>query len=52
MAERGFTTRGNLDAPGGGYKRDFNKSPTGRFNIRMKRGSSSRSKSRGAGGRT
>jgi hypothetical protein len=33
--------------PGGAYKRNFNKPPTGRFKIRMKRGTSSRSKSRG-----
>lgn len=31
--------------PGHGYKRNFNKSPKGRFNIRMKRPASSRSKS-------
>jgi hypothetical protein len=31
--------------PGHGYKRNFNHNPTGRFNIRMKRGHGSRSKS-------
>lgn len=39
--------RGNSHQPGGGYKRNFNKRPTGRFKISMKRGKSSRSKSRG-----
>ena len=42
----GFRSIGNKDIPGGAYKRDFNKKPTGRFNIRMKRGTGSRSKSR------
>lgn len=39
--------RGSKDEPGGGYKRNFNKAPTGRFKVRVKRGKSSRSKSRG-----
>jgi hypothetical protein len=47
MAERGFTTKGAKDSPGGGYKRNFNRNPTGRFNVKMQRGKSSRSKSRG-----
>ena len=33
--------------PGKAYKRNFNKRPTGRFRIAMKRGKQSRSKSRG-----
>ena len=33
--------------PGGAHKRNFNKSPKGRFGIRMKRAAKSRSKSRG-----
>jgi hypothetical protein len=33
--------------PGGGYKRNFNKGPSGRFGIRMGGGRRSRSKSRG-----
>jgi hypothetical protein len=33
--------------PGHGYKRNFNKSPSGRMGIRMKRPATSRSKSRG-----
>lgn len=37
----------NKDKPGGAYKRNFNKPPTGKFKVRMKRGSTSRSKSRG-----
>lgn len=39
--------RGAKDAPGGAYKRNFNKGATGRFKLRMKRGAASRSKSRG-----
>lgn len=40
--------RGNKDEPGGAYKRNFNRNPTGRFGVRLKsRGKSSRSKSRG-----
>ena len=40
--------RGNKDEPGGGYKRNFNKRPKGRFKSRMNtRGKASRSKSRG-----
>lgn len=31
--------------PGHAYKRNFNKAPTGRFNVRMKRAKTSRSKS-------
>lgn len=31
--------------PGHAYKRNFNHGPSGRFNIRMKRGGASRSKS-------
>lgn len=31
--------------PGHGYKRNFNHGPKGRFNVRMHRGKSSRSKS-------
>lgn len=53
MAERsgpnsseGFRAKGNRDIPGGAYKRDFNKKPAGRFNIRMGRAKHSRSKSR------
>lgn len=38
---------GTKDQPGGGYKRNFNKSPRGKFRISMKRGKTSRSKSRG-----
>lgn len=41
------TKRGTKDTPGGGYKRNFNLNPTGRYKIRMKRPSASRSKSRG-----
>lgn len=48
MAERGFTTRGDKDSPGGAYKRNFNRGPSGRFPAtKMKRASQSRSKSRG-----
>jgi len=32
--------------PGPGYKRNFNRNPTGRFHIHMRRGATSRSKSR------
>lgn len=39
--------RGTKDTPGGGYKRNFNKPPTGRFKVRVKRGKTPRSKSRG-----
>jgi hypothetical protein len=39
------TKRGSKDSPGGGYKRNFNRNPTGRFQIKMRRGSGSRSKS-------
>lgn len=39
--------RKTKDSPGGGYKRNFNKSPTGRYKISVKRGRRSRSKSRG-----
>lgn len=35
------------DDPGGAHKRNFNRNPKGRFGIRMKRPSKSRSKSRG-----
>lgn len=35
------------DQPGGAYKRNFNKGSAGRFKLRMKRGKTSRSKSRG-----
>lgn len=31
--------------PGGAYRKNFNKSPRGKFKVSMKRGSSSRSKS-------
>lgn len=44
---RGFTTRGNEDSPGGAYKRNFNRGPTGKLNMRMARAKGSRSKSRG-----
>lgn len=33
--------------PGGGYKRNYNANPSGRFKVRMARGKQSRSKSRG-----
>lgn len=46
MANEG-TKRGTKDSPGDAYKRNFNRNPTGRFKISMKRGKSSRSKSRG-----
>lgn len=39
--------KGSKDEPGGGYKRNFNRNPTGRFKVGMKRGKQSRSKSRG-----
>ena len=31
--------------PGGAYRKNFNKSPRGRFKVSMKRGQGSRSKS-------
>jgi len=33
--------------PGKAYKRDYNKSPRGKYSVHMKRGAASRSKSRG-----
>lgn len=39
------TKRGSKDTPGGGYKRNFNRNPSGKFNIRMARSKASRSKS-------
>jgi hypothetical protein len=44
MAGEG-TKRGTKDTPGGAYKKNFNRNPSGKFNIRMKRGKMSRSKS-------
>jgi len=45
----GFRTSGTKDSPGGGYKRNFNMNPRGKFPLRMKttpKRSSSRSSSR------
>jgi hypothetical protein len=48
MANKGFSTRGEKDSPGGAFKRNFNRGPKGRFGqTKMARGKSSRSKSRG-----
>jgi len=44
--KRGFRTTGHEDSPGGGYKRNFNKNPSGRFGVKMHRSKHSRSKSR------
>jgi hypothetical protein len=44
MAGEGMK-RGTKDTPGGAYKRNFNRNPTGRYRIAMKRGHGSRSKS-------
>lgn len=44
----GFTTRGEKDSPGGGYKRNFNLNPRGKLPLAPnKRPVQSRSKSRG-----
>jgi hypothetical protein len=40
-----MSNRSNIDKPGNGYKRNFNKNPRGKFQIKMKRGSTSRAKS-------
>jgi hypothetical protein len=45
--ESGFTTKGTKDSPGGAYKRNFNRNPTGRLGMKIARGKTSRSKSRG-----
>ena len=47
MANEGTRT-GTKDTPGGGYKRNFNRNPTGRYGqTKISRGKQSRSKSRG-----
>jgi len=46
-SSKGFRDQGNRDAPGGGYKRNFNRNPSGKLNMRMHRAKHSRSKSRG-----
>jgi hypothetical protein len=46
MADEG-TKRGTKDTPGGAYKRNFNRNPSGKLKMAMKRGKMSRSKSRG-----
>jgi hypothetical protein len=47
MAGEG-TKRGTKDTPGGAYKRNFNRNPSGRFGqTKIARGKQSRSKSRG-----
>jgi hypothetical protein len=48
MSQKGFTTRGDKDSPGGAYKRNFNRNATGRFKMQSLGGRKvSRSKSRG-----
>jgi hypothetical protein len=46
-SDKGFRTSGKRDAPGGGYKRNFNRNPSGKLKMRMARSKHSRSKSRG-----